>query len=104
MAFRNTPRFLEWVLVSTFKVQLYYFFVTLGGQPIGFRRSSWFLNLPITALYKAVAREPLDHLEQLGLTPALLFDFGNIMRINTGEGERCNAGVVFGSCVCSHGG
>ena len=51
-----------------------------------------------------IAREPLDHLEQLGLTPALLLDFGNVVRIETGEGERRDAGVVFGSCVCSHSG
>ena len=51
-----------------------------------------------------IAREPLDHLEQLGLTPALLFDFGNVVRIDTGEGECRDAGVVFGSCVCGHGG
>ena len=51
-----------------------------------------------------IAREPLDHLEQLGLTPALLFDFGNVVRIDTGEGKRRDAGVVFGCCVCGHGG
>jgi hypothetical protein len=45
MAFQITPRFLEWVLVSTF---LFFFFVTVGGQPFGFRRPSCFLNLPIT--------------------------------------------------------
>jgi hypothetical protein len=42
LAFRISPRSLEWVLVSTFKIQLYYFFVTLGGQPFGFRRPFWF--------------------------------------------------------------
>ena len=45
-----------------------------------------------------VAREPLDHLEQLGLTPALLFDFGNVVRIDSCESKRRDAGVVFGSC------
>jgi len=34
MAFRSTPRFLKWILDSTFKVQKYIFFVTLGGQPL----------------------------------------------------------------------
>jgi len=41
-----------------------------------------------------IAREPLDHLEQLGLTPALLFDFGNVVGIDTCEGKRRDAGVV----------
>jgi hypothetical protein len=30
---------------------LFVFFVTVGGQPFGFRRPSWFLNLPITAVF-----------------------------------------------------
>ena len=51
-----------------------------------------------------IAREPLDHFKQLGLTPALLFDFGHIVWIYPSEGERGDAGVVFGSCVCGHGG
>ena len=51
-----------------------------------------------------IAREPLDHLEQLGLTPALLFDFGHIVWIYPSEGECRDAGVMFGSCVCGHGG
>jgi len=50
MAFRNTPCFLEWVLVSTFTVQKYPFFVTLGGLPVGFRIPSCLFNLPITNL------------------------------------------------------
>ncbi len=50
MAFLNTPRFFEWVLVSTFRIQQYYYFITLGGQPVGFRRPVCIfclLNLPI---------------------------------------------------------
>jgi len=29
---------------------LFFFSVTLGGQPFGFRRPSWFLNLAITLM------------------------------------------------------
>jgi len=51
MAFHITPRFFEWVLTSTF---LFFFFVTVGGQPFGFRRRACFLNLPITFCVQAI--------------------------------------------------
>ncbi len=50
MFFGNPPFFL-----SDFRSPLFFFFfmllVTLGGQPIGFRRPCRILNLPITCFY-----------------------------------------------------
>ena len=45
MAFQNTPRFFEWILVSTLRIQGYYYFIILGGQPVGSRRPSYFYCL-----------------------------------------------------------
>jgi len=47
-SFSVTPRFFYVVSGLHF---LLFFFVTLGGQPFGFRRPSFVLNLPITRLY-----------------------------------------------------
>jgi len=46
MAFRISPRFFSGFWSPLRKLNN--FFVTLGGQPAGFRRPSWFLNLHIT--------------------------------------------------------
>ena len=50
-----------------------------------------------------VAREPMNDLEQLGLTPVLLFNLDYVVRIDLSKSERGDAFVVFGSWMCRHG-